>query len=82
MILATNLSMKCGKLNGKPVNWKERKPGEWNGNGMQATVETEIPYSKEQLKHLYKMLKQVQLSCVCSGSLTQTSGPFNISLNS
>ena len=73
---------KCGKLNGKPANWKERKPGEKNGSRMQATAETEIPFSKEQLKHLYKMINQVRLSSVPSGSLAQTGSAFTSSLNS
>ena len=73
---------KCWKLNGKPANWKERKPGEKNGSGMQATAETEIPFSKEQPKHLCKMINQVQLSSVPSGSLAQTGSAFTSSLNS
>ena len=57
---------KCLKLKGKPTNWKERKPGEKNGCGMQATAEIEILFIKEQLEHLYRMMNEVQLSSVPS----------------
>ena len=49
---------------------------------MQATAETEIPLSKEQLEHLYKMINQVQISSVPFGSLAQTDSEFTSSLNS
>lgn len=68
----------CWKLHGKPANWKPKSKRD--GRAYQAKEEemdesstnsNTVSFSKEQLKHLYKLFQSPKLSLTPSGSLTQ-----------
>jgi hypothetical protein len=68
----------CWKLHGKPANWKPKS--KCDGRAYQATAEETqepstnsdaIPFSNEQLEHLYKLFQSPKLSLTPSYSLVQ-----------
>ena len=75
----------CWKLCGKPLNWKRKSGGD--GRAFQATTEESlehqinletVPFTKEQLKHLYKLYQSPKLSINPSCSLAQKGNYFTI----
>ncbi|XP_056174835.1 uncharacterized protein LOC130140180 [Syzygium oleosum] len=69
----------CWKIHGKPQNWKKegwKRRSSNDGRAFQATNEEQIksdlvPFTKEQLEHLYKILQSPQPSSNPSCSLAQ-----------
>ncbi|PSR88367.1 Calcineurin B-like protein [Actinidia chinensis var. chinensis] len=68
----------CWKLHGKPANWKPKSKRD--GCAYQATIEETqepstnsdaVPFTKEQLEHLYKLFQSPKLSLTLSCSLVQ-----------
>lgn len=52
----------CWKLHGKLAYWKSRRFGDKAGHGMQAGRDNEVavPFSKEQIEQLHKLLSANQ----------------------
>ena len=71
----------CWKLNGKPVNWKNSKPGDKTIRTVPSANEVDSgPFNKEQMDHLLKLIKSNSLSgSIPNVSLAQTGNALSCS---